>query len=245
MQPTLHAPPIVRFIWDTQVFIGVVESLSFTYQLFTPEGIPLRAKPQPRAQGVPTVEVQLNDRPRESPDVDKTYTVRRGDTLSASRPPSTTTPPVARDRTRQRHQRSAHARARPCPERAAAHLRAPWPRFSPGCRTSATTRRASRVEVEGRELDPPRRATSSGLKVVMEHRCPRELRTHHEQLGRDEAQVQVQRHQPLRCRPHRSTSSWATPTSCCRWCGQIVTSLTPAFPESGPADASASAGRTA
>src|SRR5215813_9003751 len=40
----LHAPPIVRFTWDTQVFVGVVETLNITYLLFTPEGVPLRAK---------------------------------------------------------------------------------------------------------------------------------------------------------------------------------------------------------
>ena len=40
----LHAPPIVRFIWDTEVFRGVLESLSVTYVLFTPDGVPLRAK---------------------------------------------------------------------------------------------------------------------------------------------------------------------------------------------------------
>jgi nucleoid-associated protein YgaU len=82
VQPTLHAPPILRFTWDTQVFVGVVESMSFTYQLFTPEGIPLRANLTLALKEYRTVEEQLNDRPRESSDVDKAYTVRRGDTLS-------------------------------------------------------------------------------------------------------------------------------------------------------------------
>jgi hypothetical protein len=40
----LHAPPIVRFVWDRQVFVGVLESLNVSYVLFTPEGVPLRAK---------------------------------------------------------------------------------------------------------------------------------------------------------------------------------------------------------
>jgi hypothetical protein len=34
----LHAPPIVRFIWDRDVFRGVLESLDATYQMFDPEG---------------------------------------------------------------------------------------------------------------------------------------------------------------------------------------------------------------
>ena len=46
-----HAPPIVAFTWDTQVFKGVLESLTITYVMF-------------------------------SPDFDKTFVVRRGDTLS-------------------------------------------------------------------------------------------------------------------------------------------------------------------
>ena len=40
----LHAPPIVRLTWDTQVFKGVVEALNITFVLFTPDGIPIRAK---------------------------------------------------------------------------------------------------------------------------------------------------------------------------------------------------------
>jgi hypothetical protein len=39
-----HAPPIIRFVWDAQIFVGVLESLNVTYVLFTPEGLPLRAK---------------------------------------------------------------------------------------------------------------------------------------------------------------------------------------------------------
>src|SRR5215469_9584738 len=40
----LHAPPIVRFVWDTEIFRGVLESMNATYVLFTPQGVPLRAK---------------------------------------------------------------------------------------------------------------------------------------------------------------------------------------------------------
>ena len=81
VQPALHAPPILRFTWDTQVFVGVVESMSFTFQLFTPEGIPLRATLSLALKEYRPVGQQLGQ-PRQSPDVDKAYTVRRGDTLS-------------------------------------------------------------------------------------------------------------------------------------------------------------------
>jgi len=78
----LHAPPIVRFTWDTQIFRGVMESCNVTYLMFTPEGIPLRAKVAVTLKEYRPVEIQLKDPPRSSPDVEKQYVVRRGDTLS-------------------------------------------------------------------------------------------------------------------------------------------------------------------
>lgn len=79
----LHAPPIVRFTWDTQVFRGVLESVNTTYVLFTPEGIPLRAKLAVVLKEYRPVEVQVRESPTASPDFEKSYVVRRGDTLSS------------------------------------------------------------------------------------------------------------------------------------------------------------------
>jgi nucleoid-associated protein YgaU len=78
----LHAPPIVRFVWDTQVFLGVLDSLNVTYVLFTPEGKPLRAKLSLSMKEYRPVEIQIKQNPTASPDFAKTYVVRRGDTLS-------------------------------------------------------------------------------------------------------------------------------------------------------------------
>lgn len=78
----LHAPPIVRFTWDTEVFRGVLESLNVTYVLFTPEGIPLRAKLSMSLKEYRPVEIQIKENPTASPDFEKTYVVKRGDTLS-------------------------------------------------------------------------------------------------------------------------------------------------------------------
>ena len=78
----LAAPPILRFTWDTQVFVGVAESMTFTYELFTPEGIPLRAKLNLTMKEYRPVEWQVKEMDLHSPDVDKSYVVRRGDTLS-------------------------------------------------------------------------------------------------------------------------------------------------------------------
>lgn len=79
----IHAPPIVRLTWDGEVFKGVVESLNITYVLFTPEGVPVRAKINLVLKEYRTVEDQVAERPRSSPDVEKTHVVRRGDTLAS------------------------------------------------------------------------------------------------------------------------------------------------------------------
>jgi hypothetical protein len=77
----LHAPPIVSFTWDSQVFVGVLESLNTTFTMFTLEGVPLRAKLAITLKEYRPAAVQVKE-PRHSPDVEKTYVVRRGDTLS-------------------------------------------------------------------------------------------------------------------------------------------------------------------
>jgi LysM repeat protein len=79
----LHAPPIVCFGWDTQIFVGVLESLNVTYVLFTPDGVPLRAKLSIVLKEYRPAAVQVKERPTFSPDFEKTYVVRRGDTLSS------------------------------------------------------------------------------------------------------------------------------------------------------------------
>jgi hypothetical protein len=78
----LHAPPIVAFSWDTQVFKGVLESLNIAYVLFSPDGVPLRAKLSVTLKEYRPAAVQLRESPTLSPDFDKSFVVRRGDTLS-------------------------------------------------------------------------------------------------------------------------------------------------------------------
>lgn len=77
----LHAPPIVQFIWDTEIFQGVIDSMSVSYVLFTPEGVPLRAEMAMSLIAYRPVEVQIAERPRNSPDVEKSVVFRRGDRL--------------------------------------------------------------------------------------------------------------------------------------------------------------------
>src|SRR5262249_7577393 len=40
IQEEEHAPPIVRLVWDSQLFRGVLESLTITYTMFRPDGVP-------------------------------------------------------------------------------------------------------------------------------------------------------------------------------------------------------------
>ncbi len=77
----LHAPPIVRFIWESEIFQGVLSDMSVSYVLFTPEGVPMRAEVSLTFTAYRPVEVQIADRPRNSPDVEKSVTLRRGDRL--------------------------------------------------------------------------------------------------------------------------------------------------------------------
>jgi hypothetical protein len=78
----LHAPSIVRLTWDREVFKGVLERLDVTYVLFSPDGVPLRAKLGMTLLEHRTAEEQARDQVKNSPDVEKTWVARRGDTLA-------------------------------------------------------------------------------------------------------------------------------------------------------------------
>jgi len=78
-----HAPPIVRFVWDEAVFTGVMEKLDVNYLLFRPDGVPLRAQLDISLKEWRPAAVQVAENPRSSPTVEKSYVVRRGDTLSS------------------------------------------------------------------------------------------------------------------------------------------------------------------
>jgi len=83
IRPESHAPPIVNFVWSKNEFRGVIENLNVTYVLFSPEGIPLRAKLSLTLKEYRPVEIQLKDTPKTSPDVEKTWLVRRGDKFAS------------------------------------------------------------------------------------------------------------------------------------------------------------------
>jgi hypothetical protein len=79
----LHAPPIVDFIWGQKVFHGVLQSLEVTYVLFATDGKPLRAKLAVVMKEYKPVEIQVKESEQSSPDVEKRYVARAGETLSS------------------------------------------------------------------------------------------------------------------------------------------------------------------
>lgn len=79
----LHAPPILDFVWAEQVFRGVLVSLNISYLLFHIDGKPLRARLGVKMKEYRPVKVQLRDSENTSPDVEKRYVVRAGETLSS------------------------------------------------------------------------------------------------------------------------------------------------------------------
>jgi nucleoid-associated protein YgaU len=89
----LHAPPVLNFVWGTFSFRGVLQSLDITYLLFHIDGAPLRAKLalklkeyRPPANGGSSSPLDSKPNPYEegtSPDVEKRYVVRAGETLSS------------------------------------------------------------------------------------------------------------------------------------------------------------------
>jgi hypothetical protein len=87
-----HAPPRCMLSWGDggQLFsFGsslnprcVVESVSEEFNLFSPSGVPLRAKLNVTFREYKTIEEQLAEIPKHSPDRTKVRTVQRGETLS-------------------------------------------------------------------------------------------------------------------------------------------------------------------
>jgi hypothetical protein len=87
-----HAPPRCKLTWGDggQIFsfgsplpsLCVVESVAEEFSLFSPSGVPLRAKLNVTFREYKTVEKQLEEIPRQSSDRTKLRVVRRGETLS-------------------------------------------------------------------------------------------------------------------------------------------------------------------
>lgn len=78
-----HAPPICEFVWQSFHFRGVLERVNGTFDLFLADGTPVRATLNITFKEFVDVEVQVRELALQSSDHTRTYTVMRGDTLSA------------------------------------------------------------------------------------------------------------------------------------------------------------------
>lgn len=81
IDPVLHAPPPVLFVWGPLRFKAVIERLSQRFTMFREDGVPVRATLNVTFKEYKTIEDQLSPKPNESSDWSKRRTVAEGDRL--------------------------------------------------------------------------------------------------------------------------------------------------------------------
>ena len=82
IDPTLHAPPPVRFVWGPFSFRAVIERLTQRFTMFREDGVPVRATLNVTFKEYKTIEEQLSERPTESSDWSKRRILTEKDLLS-------------------------------------------------------------------------------------------------------------------------------------------------------------------
>jgi hypothetical protein len=99
IDPNRHAPPICTFSWHSNFpgsnvsanlgnqrrnnFQCIVESVKQTFSLFSPQGVPLRAKVTLALREYKTLEEQFEQLRLNSPDRTHSHVIQRGETLAA------------------------------------------------------------------------------------------------------------------------------------------------------------------
>ena len=81
IDPKLHAPPPVRFVWGGLRFKAVIERLTQRFTMFREDGIPVRATLNVTFKEYKTIDDQLNPKPPESSDWSKRRIVVENDRL--------------------------------------------------------------------------------------------------------------------------------------------------------------------
>ena len=83
IHPDLHAPPKIQFVWGQGLaFTSIVESVQQKFEVFDPDGIPLRATLSVVFREYKSVKDQLGEIKKRSSDHTKQYKVEQGDNLS-------------------------------------------------------------------------------------------------------------------------------------------------------------------
>ncbi|MEN6290559.1 MAG: LysM peptidoglycan-binding domain-containing protein [Methanobacterium sp.] len=83
IDPDLHAPPPLSFIWgmpDKEPFTCVLEKVSAKYTMFLSDGTPVRARLNITLKEFKTA-LNTREESKQSPDKTKTYVTKRGDSL--------------------------------------------------------------------------------------------------------------------------------------------------------------------
>jgi nucleoid-associated protein YgaU len=82
IDPELHAPPPVRFVWGRLDFHAVIERLTQRFTMFLENGVPVRATLNVTFKEYKTIQEQLSPNPNQSTDWTKRRVVADGDSLS-------------------------------------------------------------------------------------------------------------------------------------------------------------------
>jgi len=77
----LHTPPLVKFVWGSLNFKGIVERVSSRFTMFLESGVPVRATLNVTFREVQSVKEQYKRIPRQSADRTKQRTIRQGEQL--------------------------------------------------------------------------------------------------------------------------------------------------------------------
>ena len=81
IDPELHAPPPVRFVWGPLIFRAIIERLSQRFTMFKEDGVPVRATVNVTFKEYKTLNEQLSEKPNQSSDWTKRRVVAEGDRL--------------------------------------------------------------------------------------------------------------------------------------------------------------------
>jgi hypothetical protein len=81
IDPDLHAPPTLKFIWGKLEFKCVLEQVTKKFTMFLADGVPVRAMLSVTFKEYKTIQEQLQSRPLQSADRTKRRIVQEGDSL--------------------------------------------------------------------------------------------------------------------------------------------------------------------
>lgn len=81
IDPELHAPPPVQFVWGDVRFRAVIERLTQRFTMFREDGVPVRATVNVTFKEYKTIEEQLKEKPNQSSDWTKLRVIGEGDRL--------------------------------------------------------------------------------------------------------------------------------------------------------------------